>query len=104
ILCLYGKYFEKSKRVGGQVKECARPFAPERLASIARRSITAVFDEGVSTPGGWLDQALENGYEAIPLGPEIVRKLEQMGYRRTVLPKSRYRQLAEDALTIDYSG
>ena len=65
---------------------------------------TAVFDEGVSTPGGWLDQALENGYEAIPLGPEIVRKLEQMGYRRTVLPKSRYRQLAEDALTIDYSG
>jgi TRAP-type uncharacterized transport system substrate-binding protein len=58
----------------------------------------------VSTPGGWLDQALDNGYEVIPLEPEIVRKLEQMGYSRTVLPKSRYRQLAEDALTIDYSG
>jgi TRAP-type uncharacterized transport system substrate-binding protein len=104
ILGLHGFSFDKIKRWGGKVQECGRPFSPERLKSIAKRSITAVFDEGVSTPGGWLDQALDNGYEIIPLEPAIVRKLEQMGYTRTVLPKSRYRQLKQDALTIDYSG
>lgn len=104
ILSLYGVSFEKIKRWGGQVQECARPFAPERLKSIAKSSINAVFDEGISTVGGWLDQALENGYEIIPLEPEIVKKLEQLGYSRAVLPKSRYRQLKQDALTIDFSG
>jgi uncharacterized protein len=104
ILSLYGLSFDKIKRWGGTVQECARPFAPERLTSIAKRSISAVFDEGVSTPGGWLDQALDNGYDVIALEPAVVKKLEQMGYSRTVLPKSRFRQLKEDTLALDYSG
>jgi TRAP-type uncharacterized transport system substrate-binding protein len=104
ILSFYGLSFEKIKRWGGQVQECPRPFAPERLSSIEKRSLNAVFDEGVSTDGGWLDQALENGYEILSLEPEIVKKLEQMGYSKAVLPKSRYRQLTEDVLTIDFSG
>ena len=104
ILSLYGLSFDKIKRWGGKVQECGRPFAPERLKAIAKRSINAVFDEGISTPGGWLDQALDSGYEIIPIEPAIIQKLEQMGYTRTVLPKTRYPQLAEDALTIDYSG
>jgi uncharacterized protein len=58
----------------------------------------------VSTVGGWLDQALDNGYEIISLEPEIVKKLEQMGYSKAVLPKKRYRRLREDALSIDFSG
>jgi TRAP transporter TAXI family solute receptor len=104
ILGLYGLSFEKIKRWGGDVQECGRPFAPERLKGIAKRKIDAVFDEGISTPGGWLDQALENGYEIVAIEPLVVKKLERMGYSRTVLPKSRYRQLNEDTLTIDYSG
>lgn len=104
ILSLYGLSFDKIKRWGGKVQECGRPFAPERLKSIAKRSINAVFDEGISTPGGWLDQALDNGYEIIPIEPAIVKKLEQLGYTRSVLPQSRFRQLKEDTLTIDYSG
>jgi TRAP-type uncharacterized transport system substrate-binding protein len=74
------------------------------MKALAKRSISAVFDEGVSTVGGWLDLALDNGYEIIPIEPVIVKKLEQMGYTRTVLPKKRYRQLKEDVLTIDFSG
>jgi uncharacterized protein len=104
ILGLYGLSFEKIKRWGGEVQECGRPFAPERLKGIAKRKIDAVFDEGISTPGGWLDQALDNGYEIVAIEPQVVKKLERMGYSRTVLPKSRYRQLNEDTLTIDYSG
>jgi len=52
------------------------------IEEYAKRSINAVFDEGVSTPDGWLDQALENGYEILSLEPEIVKKLEQMGYSK----------------------
>jgi uncharacterized protein len=104
ILSLYGFSFDKIKRWGGQVQECGRPFAPERMKALAKRSITAVFDEGVSTVGGWLDRALDNGYEIIPIEKEIVKQLEQMGYTRTLLPKTRFRQLKEDALTIDFSG
>lgn len=104
ILSLYGFSFDQIKKWGGEVQECGRPFAPERMKAIAKRSINAVFDEGVSTVGGWLDLALDNGYEIIPIEPAIVKKLEQIGYTRTVLPKKRYRQLKEDALTIDFSG
>ena len=104
ILSLYGCNFDQIKKWGGRVQECGRPFATERMQAIARRSITAIFDEGVSTVGGWLDLALDNGYEIIPMEPGIVKKLEQMGYTRSVLPKRRYRQLKADALTIDFSG
>lgn len=104
ILSFYRLSFGKIQRWGGHVQECPRPFSPERLRSIAKRSIDAVFDEGVSTVGGWLDQALDNGYEIISLEPEIVKRLEQMGYTKAVLPKSRYPQLKEDALSIDFSG
>jgi len=104
ILSFYGFSFEKIKRWGGQVQECPRPFSPERLRSIAQGSINAVFDEGVSTVGGWLDQALDNGYELLSLEPEIVRRLERMGYTQAVLPKSRFYQLKDDVLSIDYSG
>jgi TRAP-type uncharacterized transport system substrate-binding protein len=104
ILSLYGFSFEKIKRWGGRVQECARPFSPERLNALRKASLDAVFDEGVSTAGGWLDQALESGYEVLPLEPEIVRKLEAMGYSRAVLPRSRFPQLKSDALTLDFSG
>jgi TRAP-type uncharacterized transport system substrate-binding protein len=104
IIGLYGISFEKLKRWGGGVQECRTPFSSERLKAIAKRSINAVFDEGISTPGGWLDQALDHGYEIIPIEPVIVKKLEQMGYTKTVLPRSRYPQLKDDTLTIDYSG
>ena len=104
ILGFYGFSLEQIKKWGGRVQECARPFAQERMSAIKQRSLTAIFDEGVSTDGGWLDLALANGYEIIPIEPAIVKKLEALGYSRAMLPKKRYKQLKDDALTIDYSG
>ena len=104
ILSLYGFSFDLIKKWGGQIQECGRPFAPERMRALAKHSIQAVFDEGVSTIGGWLDLALDNGYEVISIEPAVVKKLEAMGYVRTVLPKKRFRPLDADALTIDFSG
>jgi uncharacterized protein len=104
ILGHYGFSFDKIKSWGGSVQECGRPFVAERMQGIRKHTINAVFDEGVSTVGGWLDLALENGFEIIPLEPAVVKKMEQMGYTRTVLPKKRFPQLKADTLTIDYSG
>ena len=104
ILGFYGFSFDQIKKWGGRVQECGRPFAQERMNAIKNRSITAIFDEGVSTDGGWLDLALANGYEIIPIEPAIVKKLEAMGYSRAMLPKKRFKRLKEDILTIDYSG
>jgi len=104
LLSHYGFSFGHIKKWGGRVQECGRPFAAERMNAIGKRAINAVFDEGVSTVGGWLDLALENGFEIIPIELAIVKKMEQMGYTRAVLPKKRFKQLTADALTIDYSG
>jgi len=104
ILSLYGFSFDRIKKWGGRVQECGRPFAQERMTAIEQRTIDAVFDEGISTPGGWLDLALASGYEILPIDPGVVRKLEQMGYTKAVLPKKRFKQLPQDVLTIDYSG
>ncbi len=104
ILSFYGISFGKIRRWGGKIQECPRPDAPQRGKGIAEHSLTAIFDEGVSTVGGWLDQALENGYEIIPIETETVKKLERLGYSGTVLPQSRYRQLSHDVPTIDFSG
>ena len=84
------------------MRPAVRPGADEGDQASARS--TAIFDEGVSTDGGWLDLALANGYEIIAIEPAIVKKLEALGYSRAMLPKKRYKQLKEDALTIDYSG
>ena len=70
----------KSKAGAGGCRNARGRLRRRRSKAIAKRSITAVFDEGVSTAGGWLDQALGNGYEIIPIEPDIVKKLEQMGY------------------------
>ncbi len=104
ILGFYGFSFEQIKKWGGQVQECTRPFVAERMNAIKKRTLTAIFDEGVSTDGGWLDLALANGYEIIAIEPVIVKKLEAMGYSRALLPKKRFKQLNQDILTIDYSG
>jgi uncharacterized protein len=104
MLSFYEISFGKIRRWGGKVQECPRPDAPQRRKGIAEHSLTAIFDEGVSTVGGWLDQALENGYEIIPIEAEIVKKLERLGYSGTVLPQSRYHQLNHDVSTIDFSG
>jgi hypothetical protein len=38
-----------------------------------KHTINAVLDEG-STVGGWLDLALDNGFEINPLEPAVVRR------------------------------
>lgn len=101
ILSLYGLSFGKIKKWGGEVRECPRPTSPARLESIRKSKVNAVFDEGIHS---WLDEALDHGFEVLPLEPSVIKRLEGLGYQRSILPAVRYEKLPADIATIDFSG
>ncbi|MBI4522179.1 MAG: hypothetical protein HY695_00010 [Deltaproteobacteria bacterium] len=104
ILSLYGLSFAKIERWGGMIEECPHPGSPRRGESIEKREVDAVFDEGIRRKDGWLSKALENGYEVLNLEPKIIRTLARIGYQPAMIPKSRFKNLKDDATTIDFSG
>ncbi len=101
ILSLYGLSFAKIKRWGGSWEECPWPSFPRRNESIRRGEVNAVFDEGLHC---WLDQALDCGFQVLHLESSALSALEKLGYRRAVIPRARYKKLAEDVRTVDFSG
>ena len=101
ILALYGTSFGKIKNWGGSVHEAPRPTSPERLDGIRTGKVNAVFDEGLHN---WLDDALNHGFEVLPLEPRIVKQLLALGYQASVIPSAKFTQLKTDVNTIDFSG
>lgn len=101
ILALYGMSFSKIKRWGGRVHEVPRPTSPERLDKIKNGQVNAVFDEGIHH---WLHDALDHGFEVLPLEPRIVKQLSALGYQRSIIPTVLFPQLKSDIDTIDFSG
>ncbi len=72
-----------------------------KFDAFARGEIDAIFDEGAR---GWVNQAIEAGARILPLAETTMRKLEAMGYRRSVMPCTEYPGLPADVLTLDFSG
>jgi len=101
ILAFYGMSFAKIKRWGGSVHEAPRPTSPERLDGIRTGKVNAVFDEGLHN---WLDDALNYGFEVLPLESRIVKQLSALGYQASVIPSAKFTQLKTDVNTIDFSG
>jgi TRAP-type uncharacterized transport system substrate-binding protein len=101
VLSLHGWSFAKIKRWGGRVHESPRPTSPQRLQGIRSGKVNAVFDEGIHN---WLEEALEHDFDVLPLEPAIIKSLEGLGYRRSVLPAAKFEKLSRDVETIDFSG
>ena len=101
ILSLYGLSFAKIKQWGGTVQETPRPTSPERLSGIRTGKINAIFDEGLHN---WLDEALDHGFEVLPIEPKILKQLSTLGYEPSVIPSTKFKQLKTDVDTIDFSG
>jgi TRAP-type uncharacterized transport system substrate-binding protein len=101
VLGLYGFSLAKIKSWGGKVHETPRPTSPERLDGIKSGKINAVFDEGLHN---WIEEALDQGFEIVPLEPRMMKKLAALGYRASVLPAGKFRGLTADVATIDFSG
>ena len=75
--------------------------SPARIEMAKDGTINAIFDEAICR---WLNEALEIGMRALPLGEQTVRNLEAMGFRANRLEKAEYPLLDADVETIDFSG
>jgi NMT1-like family len=87
---------------GGQVRyDDGLPQNDNRLGAVARGEVDMVVDEAVR---GWVNSAVGAGMRVLPFEETMLTKLEAMGLRRAVIPKSRYPNLREDVPTLDFSG
>src|SRR5215470_8219647 len=73
ILGCYGVSLASFKRWGGTIEELPRPSMPQRVDSIRKDKVNAVFDEGVNS---WLKQALDHDFDVLPLEPAVIKQME----------------------------
>ena len=89
------------RKWGGKIQSVTRPSHPDRRAAIENGTINAVFDEGIKS---WGQTAVDHGFRYLPVEGEILERLTAMGYRQSVVPKSRFQGMAADVKTVDFSG
>src|SRR5947199_198207 len=67
---------------------------PSVAATLAFKNgtIDAVFDEGIKS---WGQTAVDRGFRYLPVEGQILKRLTAMGYRRSVVPKSRFQSMDE---------
>jgi TRAP-type uncharacterized transport system substrate-binding protein len=96
-----GFSFAELRKWRGKIHLASRPSDPVRRESIENGTVNAIFDEGIKS---WARTALENGFRFLPLEGAVLKNMVAMGYRPTVMSKSRFPGMAEDIVTIDFSG
>jgi hypothetical protein len=101
LLPFYGFSVVDIEAWGGSFQLNGPPGDPRRLTALREGTVDIVFDEGIVT---WLSVALDAGYQPLVLEEEVLSGLEAIGWRRAILPKERFPQLATDSISIDYSG
>jgi hypothetical protein len=87
---------------GGQLRyDEGLPLKSNRFGAMQRGEVDMIVDEAVR---GWIDKAAGAGMRVLPFDEAMLGKLESIGLRRAVIPRSRYPNLAEDVPTLDFSG
>ena len=89
------------KKWGGEVISVPRPSHPDRRDAIQKGTVNAVFDEGIKS---WGQTAVDSGFVYLPIEGELLRRLAKIGYRTSVVPKARFKGMARDVPTVDFSG
>ncbi len=102
VLNAAGFSLDDIKSWGGEIRyDATIPQASERLGAIERGEIDAVFDEAVNR---WVYKGLDHGIRPLSLGGPLLAKLEEIGFRRGVIPKADYPKLTADVVSLDFSG
>jgi TRAP-type uncharacterized transport system substrate-binding protein len=96
-----GFTFAHLRQWGGKIQSVSRPSHPDRREAIDSGTINAIFDEGIKS---WGQSAIDAGFRYLPVEGGTLKRLTSIGYRRSVLPKSRFPALAADVPTVDFSG
>jgi TRAP-type uncharacterized transport system substrate-binding protein len=101
VLGLYGFSLADIESWGGKLHMSGSPNDKRRMEPLRAGTLDAIFDEALVV---WFDEALECDLVPLEIEPEIVAQLQALGWRRGVVPKSRFPRLAADIPAIDYSG
>ena len=101
LLAFYGMSLADVESWGGTLQKVGGPGAKQRIEGLRAGTLDAVFDEGLGT---WLPEALDRGMVPLELEAEAFAHLGALGWRRVILPTSRYPQLTQDHACIDFSG
>jgi TRAP-type uncharacterized transport system substrate-binding protein len=100
-LAAYGFTLADLQSWGGTLQLNGGPGDPRRMKALREGTIDAVFDEGIVL---WLNEALAAGMRLLTPEEPVMRQLEALGWRRTVMRRGRVPNLREDYECIDYSG
>jgi TRAP-type uncharacterized transport system substrate-binding protein len=98
----YGFSRDDILRWGGSISyDPYLPYRDERIGKVKSGEVEAVFDESVRQ---FIPKAIPLGMRFLSLDEPVLQAIEKLGFRRSVMPKSRFPDLPADVLTIDYSG
>jgi NMT1-like family len=87
---------------GGQIRyDAGLPNSPTRLGAVQRGEADMIIDEAVRS---WVNAAVESDMRILPFDEPLLEQLEELGFRRAVIPKTSYAKLKEDVPTLDFSG
>ena len=102
VLRAHGFRLDDIRAWGGEISfDQPMPNHPSRMGRLARGELDAIFDEGVIL---WADQLAGAESRFLPLSFDRLEVLQDQGFRRGLIEKSRYPSLASDVPTVDYSG
>jgi TRAP-type uncharacterized transport system substrate-binding protein len=101
VLGLYGFSLADIEAWGGRLHMSGSPSDRRRMEPVRAGTLDAVFDEALVI---WFADALKCDLVPLEIEPEMFARIEALGWRRGVVPRSRYPGLAADHVCIDYSG
>ena len=102
VLVTAGFSLEDIRSWGGLVRyDDGLPQTDNRLGAVARGEVDMVIDEAVR---GWVNAATGAGMRVLPLEEPMLARLEGLGLRRALIPRTRYPNLQQDVPTLDFSG
>ena len=101
VLALYGFGLADIEAWGGKLHMSGSPSDKRRMEPMRAGTLDAVFDEALVI---WFDDALSCDLVPLAIEPEIFAQLDALGWRRGLVPKSKFPRLAADTAAIDYSG
>jgi len=101
LFAFYGMTIADIESWGGTLQRVGGPMSKLRLDALEAGTLDAVFDEGIRV---WLRVAFAHGMTPLEIEPEAFAHVGALGWRRVMLEKRRWPQLAQDHPCIDFSG
>lgn len=101
LLAFYGFSLAELESWGGRLNVTGAPNDPRRMEALARGELDAIFDEGLPR---WFDEALRLGMVVHEIEPEAFDYLATLGWKKDIVPASRFPHLVRDYAAVNYSG